>query len=334
MTKEQNYTSTGEKILAHPEVVQDIGAGQNHPVVLHIMPTERCNLACSFCSVADRGINSKLHPDLHLSQALHVVYSLIHMGLKAVILSGGGEPTLYCHINTLLYRLFTCGLEVGLITNGTEFTRRIVNEFWEQFTWIRISANTYDYRDDIDIPQFASPTLGFSYIVNDRTTRKTLNKIKEVAIEKAAKYVRLLPDCNLPTEELEKQHKTIKNLVLELGDPFFHQYKTHRRPAECYLGRVHPVLYCDGQIYPCDSVVLNMPFGQKTFHKQYAICSWDKVGEFYSTRFTPYDGSLVDTSMCPKCVFAHQNDLLTRIVNGQVTVADKPAGKLEHINFL
>ena len=52
--KQTIFTSTGEKLLHHPEAIEDLKQRKNHPIVLHIMPTEVCNLNCVFCSVAQR----------------------------------------------------------------------------------------------------------------------------------------------------------------------------------------------------------------------------------------------------------------------------------------
>ena len=96
---EIQFTSTGEKILAHSEAVVDLRHHRrNHPVVLHIMPTERCNLRCAFCSVTHR----EAFPDLPFTDIEFAVESMRRRGLKAVILSGGGDPTLYPQINDLL----------------------------------------------------------------------------------------------------------------------------------------------------------------------------------------------------------------------------------------
>jgi MoaA/NifB/PqqE/SkfB family radical SAM enzyme len=328
--KQSQFTSTGEKLLFHPEAVADLRAGRNHPIVLHIMPTERCNLSCVFCSVADRGENGKYFPDLEMYQIRHVVEALIPRGLKACILSGGGEPTLYTDIDSLIFYLNRCGMQIGLITNGIPL-RKLSDYAIKMLSWIRISANTYDYIDEIRIPTLDPDTvLGFSYIWNEKTTTPILNRISAEAIKHKAAYIRLLPDCNLPTGILEEHHQQMNRLAERMGPPWFHQYKTHRQPAECHLGRVHPILYTDGRIYPCDSVVLNSPADDKRFHSEFALCQWDEVNSYF---MRPVDGSLVNTQKCPHCVFAAQNDLLTRMVRNE-ELPETPACQPIHKDFI
>lgn len=334
-TQEQSYTSTGDKLLFHKDALRDLRSKQNHPIVLHIMPTEVCNLKCVFCSVAQRGSEGKLFHDLTLDQIKFVIGKLQPLGLKAVILSGGGEPTLYKPINELLAYLHAAGLEIGLITNGILLSRNISPANLKRLSWVRISANALDYVDDIEIPRLGRKTvLGFSYIWNPKTSsriiKKIVAKIEEQRETNPVTYVRMLPDCNLETAELEKMHKKLHAVTRKLGDPFFHQYKTHNTPSECHLGRVHPVLYTDGNIYPCDSLVLNSPPDDKRFHNKFALCRWDEVGRFYRRKIA---GSLVDTRNCPCCVFCRQNELLIKIIAAKEKLPT-PSASLKHVNFV
>jgi MoaA/NifB/PqqE/SkfB family radical SAM enzyme len=333
--KENNFTSTGDKILFHKQAIADLRNRENHPIVLHIMPTEVCNLSCIFCSVGQRGENGKLLPDLKMNQIKKVTKCFKKMGLKAVILSGGGEPTIYPQINELLEFLHKQGLEIGMISNGTAIAR-IKPENLNYLTWLRISINSLDYLNDIYIPKLnpKKTTLGFSYIWNPLTSKKIIdriiNKIKEMSLYNKVEYVRLLPDCNLETAKLEGAHKLLRKTTKKLGPPFFHQYKIHHTPAECHLGRVHPVLYTDGYIYPCDSLVLNSPPDNKKFHKDYALCRWDKIDNFYKRKI---NGTLINTKKCPHCVFNRQNELLIEIIANSRKMP-RIHKKLKHINFI
>lgn len=334
--KECSFTSTGEKIFFHKKAIADLRNKKNHPIVLHIMPTEVCNLRCVFCSVGQRGENGKLYPDLKMNLIKEVVINFKKMGLKAVILSGGGEPAMYPHINELLEFLHKEKLEIGMISNGVALAKKLKPRNLNYLTWLRISINSLDYFDDIEIPRLNSKktTLGFSYIWNPLTSEKVIKKIqkkiKGISPVNKVEYVRLLPDCNLETSELEKAHQRLRKVAMRLGLPFFHQYKIHTRPLECHLGRLHPVLYTDGYIYPCDSLVLNSPADNKKFHPEYALCKWNEIDKFYKKRIK---GTLVDTKKCPHCVFSRQNKLLFEIINTDNKLPTTKK-KLKHVNFI
>jgi len=335
LKKEQSYTSTGEKLMYHKDAITDLRKRKNHPIVLHIMPTEVCNLRCIFCSVAQRGEEGKLYSDLTMDQIRYVVEFLKKRGLKAVILSGGGEPIIYPEINELIEYLYQNGLEIGLITNGVLVKDKIKKDNIDKLTWVRVSINTLDYLEKIELPKFnpEKTTFGMSYIWNDLSNKRferVKQGIKNISKTHKIEYVRLLPDCNLDDDDLEKMHKKLHKLAKELGEPYFHQYKIHQQPKECHLGRVHPVLYTDGMIYPCDSVVLNSPKDDKKFHQDYALCRWNQIKEFFDKEIK---GSLINTSKCPHCVFARQNKLLTEIIytNRDIKL---PPKQLKHINFI
>jgi hypothetical protein len=77
-------------------------------------------------------------------------------------------------------------------------------------------------------------------------------------------------------------------------------------------------------------LVLNSPADDKRFHQDFALCRWDEAGDFYNRAIS---GSLVDTKMCPHCVFARQNKLLMKIINTDETLPE-PTTDLKHINFI
>jgi len=267
------------------------------------MPTEICNLRCIFCSVAQRGEEGKLYPDLTMNQIKYVVEFLKEKGLKAIILSGGGEPVIYPEINKLIEYLYQNGLEIGLITNGVLLKDKIKKDNIDKLTWIRVSINTLDYLEKIDLPELnpKKTILGMSYIWNplsERKFEKVKQGIKNISKTSKVEYIRLLPDCNLDDDDLERVHKKLHKLAEKLGEPYFH--------------------------------VLNSPKDDKRFHQEYSLCKWDKVKEFFNKKIKD---SLINTNKCPHCVFARQNKLLTEIIytNRDIKL---PSKQLKHINFI
>ena len=322
--KERIFTSTGEKLLDHKEVMKKFQeTGIASPITMHIMPTSTCNLSCNFCSVKDRN-----HEKLDLEeQIIPVVEELSKKGLKSVILSGGGEPLIYKDFNKLIDDLSSKDLEIGLITNGTLINRR-PDSFYENFSWIRISINSFENKGKVYVPKLKNTTVGFSYVTNSLTTEKTFEEIGKIARENNVEYIRLLPDCAQPFTKLEKDHERLNAKVKELGEPFFHQYKIPKSPEDCYLGFFHPVLYCDGNIYPCDSLVLNDHENQQ-FKKEFKIADVNSVKKLYESPVY----SLVDPKKnCPNCVFERQNTLLDKILSGEAKEFKK--GKIKHKNFI
>jgi MoaA/NifB/PqqE/SkfB family radical SAM enzyme len=84
----------------------------NHPIVAHIIPTRRCNLACAYCNEYDH--SSKPVPT---STMLERLDRLAALGTSAVTLSGG-EPLLHPELDTIIRHIRGRGMIATLITNG------------------------------------------------------------------------------------------------------------------------------------------------------------------------------------------------------------------------
>lgn len=369
-----SFTSTGEKLFYHQEVMQKLRDGKGQPIVTHIMPTDVCQHSCAFCSVQHRSGDS-----LSMLQIRQYLDQLCTFGLKSVIISGGGNPLLYrCRetggdINMLIDEIHARGLEIGMITNGLPLKdygdrwswKTMRPETLDKLTWVRISLSGWDHVEDTvytpDVNREIT-TLGASYVLHDiymepadkkhgkvstlrdivtplhdgdgrvRTADSRLDALKARMQEWAAKhspaYVRLLPNC-LEPEKIAKRSIVLQQLAEEIDpDVFFVQTKPPRQPHACYKGYPHPVLNCDGWVYPCDSVVLNQSAGHK-FGSVWRICQFNEVAEWYSRPIKPN----VPNTVCPGCVFSDQVDLLASIVDGAATpLPDGPPPS--HINFV
>ena len=88
--EEHKYTSTGIKFWRHPEQMNNYKNGNPNTVIsTHISPEGACNLTCAYCSVTYRDTHSRIEMDV----IKDYVTKLKTRGLKAAILTGGGEPT-------------------------------------------------------------------------------------------------------------------------------------------------------------------------------------------------------------------------------------------------
>lgn len=148
------------------------------------------------------------------------------------------------------------------------------------------------------------------------------------------RYVRLLPNCLEPElircrcTQLEAMAKVI-NFAVD-REVAFVQQKPPAAPKACYLGYIHPVLNCDGYVYPCDSCVLNESAGHK-FANPWRICHWRDIGDIYEK---PVRSLIEDPAKtCPGCVFTGSNELLRGVVEGTIQLTP-PKEKPVHLNFV
>jgi MoaA/NifB/PqqE/SkfB family radical SAM enzyme len=302
----ETYTSTGLKILRHLDYLQSFqNTGIVKPISLQIAPTSRCNLNCCFCS----NVNRQKHEDLSIEDLLKFMYSMEMAGAKTVEWTGGGDPTQYEHIKDAIYHCSMLGLSQVMITNGIDLVK--IGNFIHFLDWIRISLNSLEYVDDIEIPPFKG-TLGFSYVWNEKTTPKILNRLNDYVNKYHPTYVRIVPNCQISAQELEETNLILSGIVENFGKPYFYQSKRFSKPDRCWWGHFKPFLLHDGYIYPCSSVVLNNT-AKRSFHKKFR---WMSMEEFIESREFP--ALPYDCADCTCCVFGEQNNLIEALINQEM----------------
>ena len=313
MDKESVYTSTGIKYHRACQVFESLRQGIGRPQSLQVSLTNRCNLSCVFCSVAERDLKQEWDY-VELRKAID---SFISVGIKTIEFSGGGEPTLYPDFKQVVSSCYSRGLKIGLITNGL----RLIDyqDILSFFTWIRISMIALDYQDEIDLPEFPlNVTIGMSYVVgqkvygNDHRRYKemdVLNRIKEYAKRYNADFVRLVPDCHSDKDEMLELHKYYDKLCNELGHPFFFQHKMPEQAKICYLDSVKPWLEVDGYVYPCNAISLQAD-SLFSFYPKYRICHWTEIEKYYRNR----GNQSLKTDSCNYCVFTNNNEIISELI--------------------
>jgi MoaA/NifB/PqqE/SkfB family radical SAM enzyme len=87
-------------------------ASTDHPLLAHIIPVRRCNLACTYCNEFDDF--SKPVPTEEMFRRIDKLGALG----TAVVTISGGEPLLHPDLDDLIRRIRSNGMIAGLITNG------------------------------------------------------------------------------------------------------------------------------------------------------------------------------------------------------------------------
>lgn len=385
-TLKDTFTSTGAKFFAHTEAMNNLRNGKGQPISCHVMLTDICNHSCAFCSVQARAGDSLAFDDV-----LAYLDILRRYGLKAVILSGGGNPILYkCkktgkNFNDVVDAIHGRGLEIGLITNGMPIKSYLGNfynsqshsfrhswgtvrpETLDKLAWIRLSLAGLDHvENECYVPDIdpSKTTLGFSYVghdlydepadphhgkvsteadlitldrskckptwfFNDRVPVLT-EQIRHYVDTYHPKYVRLLPNCLQPSLIAERVSVMQQMANAINPDVVFVQYKPPAAPNVCLLGAIHPVMNCDGYVYPCDSCVLNEEAGH-AFANPWRICHWSEVAQIYEKPLRSFIDNPAER--CPGCVFTQSNLLLEKVWKGEI---ETPAPEVEpfHKNFV
>ncbi|HEX9545498.1 MAG TPA: radical SAM protein, partial [Pyrinomonadaceae bacterium] len=87
-----------------------------HPVLAHLIPMRRCNLACGYCNEYDH-TSSPVPVDVIKSR----IDKLASLGTSIVTISGG-EPMMHPELDDIIHHIRLRGMIAGLISNGYYFT--------------------------------------------------------------------------------------------------------------------------------------------------------------------------------------------------------------------
>src|SRR5467141_1831932 len=103
------FLSTGAREL---KMIGKALGSTKHPILVHIIPMRRCNLACTYCNEFDDF--SKPVPLEEMKKRLDI---LADMGTSIITISGG-EPLMHPDLDEVIGHMRRRGMIAGLITNG------------------------------------------------------------------------------------------------------------------------------------------------------------------------------------------------------------------------
>src|ERR1700745_3019179 len=87
-------------------------ASTDHPLLAHIIPMRRCNLACTYCNEFD-----DFSKPVPIDEMYRRIDKLGALGTSVVTISGG-EPLMHPELDDVIRRIRVNGMVAGLITNG------------------------------------------------------------------------------------------------------------------------------------------------------------------------------------------------------------------------
>jgi len=109
------------------------------PVSINLDLTSSCNFACPHC--VDSGI-IKTGKHLEFKTIKQTVDTLHEKGLLAIILIGGGEPTLHKNFEEIVRYIKSKGLQLGIVTNGSRLSKvAAIADLLGNEDWLRLSLD-------------------------------------------------------------------------------------------------------------------------------------------------------------------------------------------------
>lgn len=93
-----------------------------HPLLVHIIPIRRCNLACAYCNEYD-----DFSAPVALEEMKRRLDLLADMGTSVITISGG-EPLLHPELDQVIAHIRRRGMIAGMITNGYLLTKERIEQ--------------------------------------------------------------------------------------------------------------------------------------------------------------------------------------------------------------
>jgi MoaA/NifB/PqqE/SkfB family radical SAM enzyme len=183
------------------------------PLTLEVHTEFRCNYNCEWCidkTLKQICLNKDSESSLSERGVVSIIDSCIELGVKGIILSGGGEPTLNKNTELLVRLADEAGIIIGLFTNGSLLTKETIKEYIKHLSFIRFSFDDFS-------PKNYSLTKG----VPERNYYLVLDNIKKCVGEK--KYTNntkcrigidfILTPNNI--ERMEQIYREVRNLGVD-----------------------------------------------------------------------------------------------------------------------
>lgn len=275
------------------------------PVHIQLLPTNKCNGTCPWCSCAER--------DKSLELPIHEIYDLVKFfkerGAKAVTITGGGEPTLHPDFYNIISAFNDADYSIGLVTNGIKWGKDSIGQVGflsGAIDWVRIS--TMDTTQLLAQPDWLAniasqlkTCLGVSFTVSEAVNVKLAQHICSVAARfDNITHIRFVDDILDPHSELMDD---IEAHCAGLTDKGIYQRRsTFTKGAKpCLISRMKPLIGANGQIYPCCGVqYANEAIGLRRMPDEFAMGHWSEYDSM-----EPFDGSV-----CTKCYYSDYNKVL------------------------
>jgi MoaA/NifB/PqqE/SkfB family radical SAM enzyme len=93
-----------------------------HPILVHIIPNRRCNLACTYCNEFD-----DFSRPVPLAEMKRRLDTLADMGTSIITISGG-EPLMHPDLDEIIRHIRRRGIIAGMITNGFFLNRERIEQ--------------------------------------------------------------------------------------------------------------------------------------------------------------------------------------------------------------
>jgi len=316
-----SYSASGifpPKLLQSDEAINK--EGLIVPLHLQLIPTNACNLNCTFCSC--RGRDKKL--SLPWEKTQQILRAFASFGTRAMTVTGGGEPLLYPKINELFELALTLGIRVGLVTNGMP---KIISKLQNsELTWVRISVSdktrlSSSFLNSLSTAIMRTPQIdwAFSYVLTRDPDYTKMGALLKFAEDHSFTHIRIVSDLtdldSVPTmDDVRSRLNTMpgEELVIYQGRKGY--TRGHRR---CLISLLKPTIGPDGGVWPCCGVQYALPKPTNDMEPNMKMGDWTDFQEIMQEQ------RCFNGSVCARCYYENYNQAL-----------DPMTKRIEHKEFV
>jgi MoaA/NifB/PqqE/SkfB family radical SAM enzyme len=224
VNKDYNSPYSPHKLFHHWDKIKELRDGkQTVPLQVQLIISDLCSHDCSFCAYRQSGytsnelfgiidkngdINNNPNRMIPYNKVLEIVDDCAELGVKAIQLTGGGEPSVHPKHPEIYHYILDKGLDVGLVSHGNILRPKALEAMMRpNFQWVRISVDAG-----------TKESYGSIRRINPSNFDVTLNNIRTIVEQKKRHNPDLVVGIGfVVTEDNWKEVVTCAEIVKEIG---------------------------------------------------------------------------------------------------------------------
>lgn len=356
------------KIVHHPAKLDQMRRGQQPvPLQVQLIISDLCNHSCNFCAYRLEGYTSNQHfgvkdpitkvvnnnPNrmIPYEKCIEILDDCVEMGIPAIQITGGGEPTVHPNATEIFCAVLDRGLDLALVTNGTLIPDKMLKPL-SGAMWIRVSMdagneNTYartrrvpksffkkawdNIRRIADVKS-EKTILGVGFVVT-RDNYDEIYKGAELAKNSGADNFRISAAFTQEDFEYHKSHfeaaaEMSKAVVHDFSSPNFKIFNLfdsrindlkQQRPDYSFCSYMNLNVYVGGdlKLYRCCTTAYND-------RGEYASIAAKRFKDVWASAEKDADFKAFDARGCDRCMFNAKNRFINYVISPDAA----------HINYI
>lgn len=346
------------KVFHHRERIDALKRGeQPNSAQVQLVITNRCNSRCRFCSYRMPGYPSNqlfnAADEIPYAKVVEILDDCVSMGVGAIQITGGGEPTIHPEFTRIATDVIDRGLNLAVVTNGNAMPDEAIPVLAEA-AWVRFSIDagnvlTYQNIRRVSARAYArtwqailalvdakrvgktSVVIGIGFVVTRENYAEVL-QATEAARSAGVDNIRLsavfqndgaeyFDDIHPEAVEFCRQAKTFETDTFRVFNNFDHRFEdlelAHPDYSFCGIQNFDTYLAADLNVYRCCVTAYNRRGLIGSIRER-------RFADLWQSAEKRKDFAEFDARDCPWCMFNAKNRTIAYAIS-----ANPP-----HVNFV